>query len=69
LGDLLMRLAMHLSARDGKSELTLAVDSRNVPAMKLYFRHGMKRVGSRTAMIQDLRGLRRVEAPIVPIAD
>ncbi|MBC8108903.1 MAG: GNAT family N-acetyltransferase [Anaerolineae bacterium] len=69
LGDLLMRLAMHLSARDGKSELTLAVDSRNVPAMKLYFRHGMKRVGSRMAMIQDLRPLRQTETPMVPVAD
>lgn len=68
LGDQLMQLAMHLSARDGKSELTLAVDSRNVPAMKLYFRHGMKRVGSRMAMIQDLRPLRQNESPPVPAA-
>lgn len=57
IGDLLMRLAMFLSAQDGKSELTLAVDSRNAPAMRLYFRHGLKRVGSRAAMIRDLRPL------------
>lgn len=68
LGDVLMRLAMNLSALDGKSELSLAVDSRNVPAMKLYFRHGMKRVGSRMAMIQDLRPLRpAAQNPPVPL--
>ncbi|CAN5506633.1 hypothetical protein BH09PLA1_BH09PLA1_19990 [soil metagenome] len=67
LGDALMRLAMHLTARDGKAELTLAVDSRNVPAMKLYFRHGMKRIGSRTALIQDLRPLRAAVGS-VPVA-
>jgi hypothetical protein len=54
---------MSLSAQDGKSELTLAVDSRNAPAMKLYFRHGLQRVGSRTAMIRDLRPLQTSEAP------
>jgi len=40
--------------RQNRSQLTLAVDSRNAPAMKLYFRHGMKRMGSRTAMIRVL---------------
>jgi ribosomal protein S18 acetylase RimI-like enzyme len=58
IADLLMRLAVFHTAQDGKRELTLAVDSRNAPAMKLYFRHGLKRVGSRTAMIRDLRSLR-----------
>jgi len=69
IGDLLMRLTMQLSALDGKSELTLAVDSRNVPAMKLYFRHGMKRVGSRLAIIQDLRRLRQRDEHAIPIAE
>jgi ribosomal protein S18 acetylase RimI-like enzyme len=63
IGDLLMRIALMRSAQDAKQELTLAVDSRNTPAMKLYFRHGLKRVGSRSAMIRDLRALRW---PITP---
>jgi len=66
IADLLMRLAMSLSAQDGKTELTLAVDSRNAPAMKLYFRHGLKRVGSRSAMIRDLRSLRASPVDEVP---
>jgi len=48
------------------TELTLAVDSRNAPAMKLYFRHGLKRVGSRSAMIRDLRSLRASPVDEVP---
>jgi ribosomal protein S18 acetylase RimI-like enzyme len=35
--------------------LTLAVDSRNVPALKLYYRHGMQQMGTKTAMLRDLR--------------
>lgn len=65
IGDLLMRLAIFLSAHDAKRELTLAVDSRNAPAMRLYFRHGFKRVGSRSAMIRDLRSLRTAS----PVSD
>ena len=68
IADLLMRLAIFLSAHDGKRELTLAVDSRNVPAMRLYFRHGFKRVGSRTAMILDLRSLRSPQSPSADVA-
>ena len=37
------------------SQLSLALDSRNAPAAKLYYRHGMRRVGSRLAMLRDLR--------------
>ena len=35
--------------------LTLAVDSRNAPALKLYYRHGMQQIGAKTAMLRDLR--------------
>jgi ribosomal protein S18 acetylase RimI-like enzyme len=38
-----------------RSDLSLAVDSRNVPALRLYYRHGLRRIGSRTAMVKDLR--------------
>ena len=50
-----MRLAMTCVAEAGRSELTLAVDSRNAPAMKLYFRNGMHRIASRLAMLRNLR--------------
>jgi mycothiol synthase len=55
LGDLMMQLAMHTVAQQQRSDLTLAVDSHNQPAMNLYFRHGLKRIGSRLAMLRDLR--------------
>jgi len=44
-------------AEDVEPELTLAVDSTNVPAIKLYLRHGMQKVGSKQAMVRDLRPL------------
>jgi ribosomal protein S18 acetylase RimI-like enzyme len=55
ISDVMMKLALQLTAADGKNELTLAVDSRNAPALKLYFRHGLQRVGSRLAMLRDIR--------------
>jgi mycothiol synthase len=54
LGDTLMNLALLSVIRHNRSELTLAVDSRNVPAMRLYFRHGLRRMGSRAALIWTL---------------
>jgi ribosomal protein S18 acetylase RimI-like enzyme len=53
-GEMLMKLALLSVVRQNRAEITLAVDSRNAPATKLYFRHGMKRMGSRTAMIRVL---------------
>jgi ribosomal protein S18 acetylase RimI-like enzyme len=50
-----MNLALVTVARQNRSELTLAVDSRNEPALKLYHRHGLRRIASRMAMIRDLR--------------
>jgi len=55
LSDALMRLAMASVARLQRSDLSLAVDSRNIPALRLYYRHGMHRIGSRIAMVRDLR--------------
>jgi mycothiol synthase len=55
LGSLLIQRAMHLIVADQRRSLTLAVDSKNEPALKLYFRHGMQRIAARVAMIQDLR--------------
>jgi mycothiol synthase len=53
-GDLLMNLALVSVVRHNRAELTLAVDSRNAPAMRLYFRHGLRRMGSRAALIRNL---------------
>ncbi|QOV90543.1 GNAT family N-acetyltransferase [Humisphaera borealis] len=55
LSDLLMRQAMIAVIEQGMSRLTLAVDARNVPALKLYYKHGMARAGSKLALMRDLR--------------
>jgi ribosomal protein S18 acetylase RimI-like enzyme len=55
LGDALMRLAMTETQRLERSELSLAVDARNLPALRLYYRHGLRRVASRVALLRDLR--------------
>lgn len=54
LGSALLRLSMASATRFQKTELSLAVDSKNTPALKLYYRHGLKRIGSRIAMVRDL---------------
>jgi ribosomal protein S18 acetylase RimI-like enzyme len=54
LGDLMMRRALALAAADGAGRLSLAVDSDNVPALKLYYRHGMQRVGAKLALMRRL---------------
>jgi mycothiol synthase len=56
LGKLLMRHALATAARMGASRFCLAVDAGNVPALKLYYAAGLARVGSRVAMLRDLRG-------------
>lgn len=55
VGDALMRLAVATAVRREFRELSLAVDARNAPALRLYHRHGMRRVGSRLALVRDLR--------------
>jgi ribosomal-protein-alanine N-acetyltransferase len=55
LGELLLNQAFADAAADGRRRLTLAVDSRNQPAMKLYFRHGFGKVAEKMAMLRDLR--------------
>lgn len=55
LGDLLMRHALSIAAALGARRLSLAVDSRNHPALALYRRHGMTQVCARAALILDLR--------------
>jgi ribosomal protein S18 acetylase RimI-like enzyme len=55
LADLMVRQAMSVAAAQRGGRLSLAVDSGNVPALKLYHRHGMREVGAKLAMMRDLR--------------
>jgi ribosomal protein S18 acetylase RimI-like enzyme len=55
LGDVMMRRALASVAADGATRLSLAVDSDNVPALKLYYRHGMQRVGAKLALMRQLQ--------------
>jgi len=54
LGDVLMRQALATVARREMSKLTLAVDAKNAPALKLYYRHGLHRLASRIAMLREM---------------
>jgi ribosomal protein S18 acetylase RimI-like enzyme len=57
IADLLMRQALWTAVQANGRQLTLAVDSRNTPALLLYQRHGMKTNCSRVAMLKDLRSM------------
>lgn len=48
----LLKLAIHRTAELGCSRLTTAADSQNRPALTMYVRAGMRRVGSRLALIR-----------------
>jgi mycothiol synthase len=69
LGDELMRHVLAVAARESASRVTLAVDSRNEPAMKLYYRHGFKRVASKMAMVLDLRARKKLDPHVVHTPD
>jgi ribosomal protein S18 acetylase RimI-like enzyme len=56
LGDILVNLALLTVYRQNRSDLTLAVDSRNTPATRLYYRHGLKKVGTRAALVKRIVG-------------
>jgi len=55
LGIFLMKQVFFLILRNQRRKLSLAVDSKNEPALKLYYRFGMRQVATRWAMIRDLR--------------
>jgi ribosomal protein S18 acetylase RimI-like enzyme len=55
LGELMMKQAMAAVVAGNFQRLSLAVDAKNVPALKLYYRHGMNRVTSKLALMRDLR--------------
>lgn len=52
LGDALLQLALFEVGTRGLSQLTLAVDERNIPAIRLYHRHGLAEVHRRLAMMK-----------------
>ncbi|HEY2585726.1 MAG TPA: GNAT family N-acetyltransferase [Tepidisphaeraceae bacterium] len=55
LSDLMVRQALWAVREMTLSRLTLAVDSHNAPAIRLYYRHGLQRIGSKVALMRDLR--------------
>ena len=55
LGDLMMTHALATADAIGARRLSLAVDSKNEPALRLYRRHGLSQICSRLALIRDLR--------------
>jgi GNAT superfamily N-acetyltransferase len=61
LGELMMRQALAATAERKQAKLCLAVDAQNAPALKLYYRHGMQRIGSKLALLRDLRNPGRNE--------
>ena len=55
VSELMMKQAIAAVSGHGMGRLSLAVDSRNVPALKLYFRHGCQRIGAKIAALRNLR--------------
>lgn len=55
LGRLMLRHGLHELAVRRERSITLAVDERNAPALKLYEREGFRRLMRRVAMIRSLR--------------
>jgi ribosomal protein S18 acetylase RimI-like enzyme len=55
IGDIAMRQAIWAVREMNLTRLTLAVDSQNSFALSLYYRHGMQRIGTKIAMMLDLR--------------
>jgi mycothiol synthase len=68
LGDLVMRQALHQVAAHGPGRLALAVDAGNAPALRLYHRHGLRKIGSKLAMMRELRTSAVEPAPPPQIA-
>jgi mycothiol synthase len=55
LGTILVQQALSTAAEDNRRRLTLAVDSSNQPALRLYFRHGFQKMAEKVALIRDLQ--------------
>jgi ribosomal protein S18 acetylase RimI-like enzyme len=55
LAELLVKQAFAIALASKHPRISLAVDAKNVPALKLYYRHGMNRIASKIALMRDLR--------------
>jgi mycothiol synthase len=55
IGKILFHRVMSLALQNGLRHLTLAVDAKNTPALRLYYGCGMKRVQLKHALMRDLR--------------
>jgi ribosomal protein S18 acetylase RimI-like enzyme len=55
VGRLLVLQALAGAAAMGARTITLAVDAANVPALRMYHRHGFRQVSSKIALMRDLR--------------
>jgi GNAT superfamily N-acetyltransferase len=55
IADALMRRAATIVAHSQHNRLSLAVDAANLPALKLYWRHGLQAVSRKIALMRDLR--------------
>jgi ribosomal protein S18 acetylase RimI-like enzyme len=54
LGDLMVKQGLATVAERKLSRLTLAVDSQNSPALQIYYKNGLVRVGRKVAMMRQL---------------
>jgi ribosomal protein S18 acetylase RimI-like enzyme len=54
-GRLLLRHGLHVVAGRGERAITLAVDERNEPALRLYRSEGFRRVARRIALVRSVR--------------
>jgi hypothetical protein len=65
ISDLLMRQALHSVSTMHHARLSLAVDAGNLPALKLYWRHGLQAIGRKLAFLRDLRAPTLVLGPAI----
>jgi ribosomal protein S18 acetylase RimI-like enzyme len=65
LGAMLVQQALATAAEENRKRMTLAVDSRNAPAIRLYYRHGFQKAGAKIAFIRDLRPVPAISPPLV----
>jgi ribosomal protein S18 acetylase RimI-like enzyme len=62
LGSVLLRDGFDAARRDGLTQISLAVDMKNAPALRLYERFGFRPTMQRVAMVRQLDGASTVDA-------
>lgn len=63
ISDLLMNRAAAAVAATHNTRLSLAVDAENLPALKLYWRHGLQAGNRKVALLRDLRTTPPAQTP------